>query len=94
VIAIAEFCVQARIGRDTVDAWIASGWLAPPPAEPEAAFSDVDMARARLIRELRDDLGVNDEGIGLILHLLDQVHGLRWSVAQLLAELQRRGDPR
>jgi hypothetical protein len=35
------------------------------------------VARAQLIRDLKDDLGVNDEGVGVILNLVDQVHGLR-----------------
>jgi chaperone modulatory protein CbpM len=58
----------------------------------EVAFSDVDLARAQLIRDLRDDLGVNDEGISVILHLLDQVHGLRRSMHHLVNEM-RTGRP-
>jgi chaperone modulatory protein CbpM len=52
----------------------------------------VDLARAQLIRDLRDDLGVNDEGISVILHLLDQVHGLRRSMHHLVNEM-RTGRP-
>jgi chaperone modulatory protein CbpM len=52
----------------------------------------VDLARAQLIRDLRDDLGVNDEGISVILHLLDQVHGLRRSMHRLVNEM-RTGRP-
>jgi chaperone modulatory protein CbpM len=44
----------------------------------------VDLARAQLIRDLREDIGVNDEGVSVILHLLDQVHGLRRSMQELL----------
>jgi chaperone modulatory protein CbpM len=51
-------------------------------------FSDVDLARAQLIRDLREDLGVNDEGVAVILHLLDQMHGLRGSMQGLLAEMR------
>jgi chaperone modulatory protein CbpM len=51
-------------------------------------FSDVDLARAQLIRDLREDLGVNDEGVSVILHLLDQMHGLRSSMRDLLAEVR------
>jgi chaperone modulatory protein CbpM len=35
------------------------------------------MARAQLIHDLRHDFGVNDEAVPLILDLIDQVHGLR-----------------
>jgi chaperone modulatory protein CbpM len=75
-----------------LEGWIAAGWIIPPQREPEVAFSDVDLARAQFIRDLRDDLGVNDEGISVILHLLDQVHGLRRSMQHLLNEM-RTGRP-
>ena len=48
------------------------------------AFSEGDLARAKLIRDLIQDLGVNDEGVGVILNLLDQLHGLRRTLADLL----------
>ncbi len=56
-------------------------------------FSDVDLARAQLIRDLREDLGVNDEGISVILHLIDQMHGLRHSLQSLLEEMRPRATP-
>jgi chaperone modulatory protein CbpM len=43
----------------------------------------MDVARARLIRDLKDDFGVNDAGVDVILHLLDQLHGLRRAFDQL-----------
>jgi len=56
-----------------------------PGGQDEAAFSDADLARANLIRELQQDLGVNNEGVGVILHLLDQdaqpQEGTCWQVA-------------
>jgi chaperone modulatory protein CbpM len=35
------------------------------------------VARAQLIQDLREEMGVNDEGVALILQLIDQIHGLR-----------------
>jgi chaperone modulatory protein CbpM len=84
MISAQEFLLRARLERHSLEAWIAAGWLIPPQSDPELAFSDVDLARAQLIRDLRDDLGVNDEGISVILHLLDQVHGLRRSMQEVL----------
>lgn len=48
-------------------------------------FSDADLARALLIHDLKVDLGVNDQGIAVILHLLDQLHGLRCLVRDIHA---------
>ena len=61
-----------------------------PQTEPELMFSDVDLARAQLIRDLREDFGVNDEGVSVILHLVDQMHGLRRSMQGLLDEMHAR----
>jgi chaperone modulatory protein CbpM len=83
-----EFVVKIHIERRIVESWIAAGWLMPQ-RDPELAFSEVDLARAQLIQELKEDFGVNDEGISLILHLLDQVHGLRRSMRELLEQITR-----
>jgi chaperone modulatory protein CbpM len=88
MISIHEFVIRARVEQQSVETWIAAGWLVPPQTEPEPMFSDVDLARAQLIRDLREDLGDNDEGVSVILHLLDQMHGLRSSMRDLLAEVR------
>jgi chaperone modulatory protein CbpM len=89
MISTQEFLLRARLEQHSLEAWIAAGWLIPPQTEPELAFSDMDVARAQLIRDLRDDLGVNEEGISLVLHLLDQVHGLRRSMQGLLDAMRQ-----
>jgi chaperone modulatory protein CbpM len=67
----------------TLDAWIAEAWLIPDGSSAELSFLDIDVARVRLIRDLKMDLGVNDAGVGIVLHLLDQLHGLRRSFQQV-----------
>jgi chaperone modulatory protein CbpM len=88
MISVEEFLLKARVEQHSLQAWIQAGWLIPPQTDPELAFSEIDLARARLIRDLRHDLGVNDEGIEVILHLLDQMHGLRATMQELLDEMR------
>jgi chaperone modulatory protein CbpM len=92
MIRVEEFLIRARLEQRSLHAWIAAGWLVPPQTEPELMFSDVDLARAQLIRDLREDLGVNDEGVSVILHLLDQMHGVRRTMRDLV-EGMRAGGP-
>ena len=92
MISTQEFLVRTRLDHRSLEAWIAAGWLIPPQTDPELAFSDVDLARAQLIRDLREDLGVNDDGISVVLHLIDQLHGLRRSMQEMLAAM-RAGKP-
>ena len=79
-----EFLIRARLDQETLVAWCAEEWLIPGGTPELMEFSDADLARAELIRDLKSDLGVNDEGVGIILNLIDQVHGLRRSLAQVL----------
>jgi chaperone modulatory protein CbpM len=80
-----EFGIRAQLKHETLEAWIEEEWLIPSKVGDEMMFSDADLARAQLIQDLKDDLGVNDEGVGVILNLVDQVYGL-WRV---LSELLR-----
>jgi chaperone modulatory protein CbpM len=93
MISVQEFLIRARLEHHSLEAWISAGWLVPPQTEPELMFSDVDLARAQLIHDLREDFGVNDEGVSVILHLVDQMHGLRRSMQGLLDEMRSRGRP-
>ncbi len=71
-----EFLERAHLDRSTLEIWIREEWLVPIRAAPEPAFTEMDLARAELIHDLKHNMGVNDEGLGVILHLLDQMHGL------------------
>ncbi len=78
-----EFLSLFEMRAETLDAWIEEEWLRPGSSSVELTFSDIDVARTRLILELRAELGVNDEGIGVILHLVDQLHGMRLTLLEL-----------
>jgi chaperone modulatory protein CbpM len=72
-----EFVARSHLDTPTLNAWIEAEWLAPVTGQKTFLFSEADLARARLIQDLKLDFGVNDEGIAIVLHLLDQLHGLR-----------------
>lgn len=83
-----EFLVHSGIEGPTLEFWIEQRWLIPEETSAGVAFSEMDIARARLIRDLKGDLGVNDEGIDVILHLMDQLHGMRRALAQLRRDME------
>jgi chaperone modulatory protein CbpM len=88
-----EFLERADLDRGTLEVWIREEWLLPSSAAAERAFTEMDVARARLIHDLRHNMGVNDEGLGVILHLIDQMHGLRRALAEALASMRERTPP-
>lgn len=87
-----EFRLRARLGVRTLKAWVEAGWLLPLRNGERDHFSEIDLARARLIRDLKHDLGVNDESIPVILDLVDQVHGLRRTFRELLSAIHAQSD--
>jgi chaperone modulatory protein CbpM len=78
-----EFLSLSGIEHQTLGVWIAQEWLKPSGSSVEPSFTDIDIARARLIRELFVDFGVNTEGVGVILNLVDQLYGVRRSLTEL-----------
>jgi chaperone modulatory protein CbpM len=92
IITRLEFLSRAKLDQHTLDIWIEEEWLLPEVTDAEFAFSEADIARAQLISDLTEELGVNSEGVGVILHLLDQVHGLRSAMANLLETARGKTD--
>src|SRR4051794_11399855 len=80
-----EFVRRSHIDNSTLEAWIEAEWLRPVSSGSTFNFSDADLARARLIDDLKVDFGINEEGIAIVLHLLDQLHGLRCLVRDIQA---------
>jgi chaperone modulatory protein CbpM len=81
--------IEAQFDDGAVKSWIEAGWL---QSRDSKAVSEIDLARAQLIHELKSNLGVNDQGIPLILDLIDQLHGLRRAIRGLIDEKDTRFD--
>ena len=83
-----EFLTCSGLQVRTLEFWLEQRWLIPEETSAGMNFSDIDVARARLIQDLKTDFGVNDEAIDVILHIIDQLHGLRRALAQLHNNVQ------
>jgi chaperone modulatory protein CbpM len=86
-----EFLERTHLDSGTLEIWIRESWISPDCTAPERAYTDMDLARAGLIHDLKHNMGVNDEGLDVILHLIDQMHGLRKALAETLASVRERG---
>ncbi len=69
--------LQARVDRQTIEEYIAHEWLRPVSGEEDWYFEEIDIARLQLVCHLTQDIQVNDEGMDVVLSLLDQLYGLR-----------------
>lgn len=87
-----QFLISSGLKGQTLDLWLEQRWLIPAETDEGPEFSDIDSARARLILQLRDGFGANDAGIDVILHLVDQIHGLRRAMDDLRSDLLKTAD--
>jgi chaperone modulatory protein CbpM len=88
-----EFLEQTQVTQITLRAWISEEWLRPAESAGEITFTEIDLARARFIADLQRDMGVNEAGVGVILHLVDQLHGLRRAMNDLLGAAPEQRKP-
>ena len=86
--------VQRVPGVDagTLRVWIAQEWVRPRHEAGEPAFEEIDVARVRLIVELRDELEVGEPAIPVVLSLLDQLHAAHGRLSHLRAVLEGAGE--
>jgi chaperone modulatory protein CbpM len=87
---LSEKDVVARVQHLTVTrfrVWVREG-LIKPADEQAQGFSEADIARAELIRNLEDELGFVEEDVPVLLSLIDQIHGLRAELRGLLEALE------
>lgn len=66
-----------HIEKVELTAWIERQWLRPRQTASGPEFDEVDQARITLIRELRDDLSINEDALDMVLSLLDQLYATR-----------------
>jgi chaperone modulatory protein CbpM len=72
---IEEVAARIGVGAETLALYVRRSWITP-----FGEFDDEDLARARLVHELIDELGVNEEAVPIILRLLDQIHALHCEI--------------
>lgn len=87
-----EFCENLDIEVKVLRVWVEQRWLMPREAEAGWLFEEADLARARLIQDLTGPMGVNEDGVDVAMRLLDQIHGLRGRLAELMNAI-RSQDP-
>ncbi len=75
--------VHGRLTTVHVERWVQRGLLRPTAEGDAWVFETVDVARARLLAELVDELGFDDEAVETVIDLVDQVHTLRHQLEQL-----------
>jgi len=73
----------AGLQRGELERWIAEELVRPERQGDELAFHDIDVARVRLLVELRDDLHLDEDALPVVLSLMDQLYATLWRMRLL-----------
>ena len=76
-----EAASYAGLPQEIILQFISHEWIQPVDSE-HLILDEEDIARLKLIWELKQDLGVNDEAVPIILHLIDQLNRLHFELKQ------------
>lgn len=77
------------LGPAELRLWIEQRWVQPERAEGEGwAFHEIDVARVRLIYDLRRELDMSEETVPVLLALLDQVYELRCNLKAMTRAIE------
>lgn len=80
------------LSRRRLRQWVEAGWVMPTQYERGAGFSDIDVARVRLILHLLREQKVGAEGVPIVLSLMDQVYGLRQELRRLARAVEAQPE--
>jgi chaperone modulatory protein CbpM len=69
--------VVSGVAPEDVQRWIDNALIRPEGTPGHYVFHDIDVARVRLIKELRTEMSVGDEMLPMVLSLLDQLYQAR-----------------
>jgi chaperone modulatory protein CbpM len=81
-----------RVHLDELRTWVAEGWVRPAQGAQGPLFDELDLARVRLVCDLREEVSLPAESLPVVLSLLDQVHGLRRQLRGLAGAVERQPE--
>ncbi len=94
MISIETLCIRVvGLRREDVERWIGLSWVRPDGQPGGYLFHDIDVARVRLIVELREQMQVNEEALPVVLSLLDQLYEARRRMRRVRDALERAAPP-
>lgn len=80
------------LDADELTLWIEQRWILPVRRAGRYEFSDMDLARLRLIHDIRYTFELDMSAVPLMLSLLDQVYDNRRYVRALLDAIAQESD--
>lgn len=71
-----------------LESFIEAEIIMPVHTETGPAFRRLDLVRMELLCELSEHFSLDEEGLGIVISLVDQLHGARAELRAVLAALE------
>lgn len=88
-----ERSVVARVERLTLRElrlWVREGWVRPAMSDTGPVFDELDIARIRLLCDLRKEMALPTDALSPILTLMDHLHNARRDLRRLTEALDEQ----
>ena len=81
-----------RLTRRELDLWVREGWVRPRVGEAGSIFDELDVARLRLLCDLRKDMALPADAVPVVLTLIDRLHQTRRDLRVLVEALDEQPE--
>ncbi|MGI3211806.1 hypothetical protein ACROSR_11890 [Roseovarius tibetensis] len=90
-----EQSVVARIERVNLQElrlWVQQGWVRPADSPDGPIFDELDVARIRLLCDLRKEMSLPNDALPVVLNLIDRLHQTRRELGALARALDEQPE--
>jgi chaperone modulatory protein CbpM len=90
-----ERSVVAEVRRVTLRElrlWVREGWIQPVQGDRGPVFDEVDVARVRLLCDLRKEMALPSDALPVVLTLIDRLHETRRDLRHLMDALEEQPE--
>ena len=83
----------ARLTSDRLSEYLAAEIVIPQQSEQGLVYQRLDVARLELACELHDQYDMEADALSMMISLIDQMHGLRAELRDVLNAVEAQPDP-
>ena len=81
-----------RVSLKELRIWVREGWVRPAQSDRGPIFDEVDIARVRLLCDLKKDMSLPTDALPVVLALLDNLNQTRRELRALTAALDTQPE--
>ncbi|HBQ36711.1 MAG TPA: hypothetical protein DD729_07750 [Rhodobacteraceae bacterium] len=82
----------SRLTRTRLTTYVKHEFICPSQSESGVVYSAADLARIELICDLDEQFDLQGDALGVVLSLIDQLHGVRGELRRVMEAIEAQPD--